>query len=287
MKPNKWDDIQAILQQPTPPNEIQWKCQSLNRNTGVATMVAYTDARLVRKILDEALGIFGWECTYTRDDKGVLFCALTITSPDGTKVTKEDCGVPSEFEKEKGEVSDAFKRACFTFGICADLYDLDIHYVDCEQKKDGNWKTPYKWQPEIKVDSADKHLKSMRDEMAHGEYHTMDQEVDQDPEDEPNEPVVVNGKNGAYADWKINGRRQPIGFTQENSDKAWKDIEPSLLIWIITKMDVDKYPKNAERQKMASKEIITRISLKQWDQPAGDMDLKGTEGLAMTIIQSS
>ena len=87
MKPNKWDDIQAILQQPTPLDEIKWKCQSINRNTGRATMVAYTDARLVRRILDEALGIFGWECTYTRDEKGVLFCALTITSPDGTTTT--------------------------------------------------------------------------------------------------------------------------------------------------------------------------------------------------------
>ena len=284
MKPNKWDDIQAILQQPTPLDEIKWKCQSINRNTGKATMVAYTDARLVRRILDEALGIFGWECTYTRDEKGVLFCALTITSPDGTKVTKEDCGVPSEFEKEKGEVSDAFKRACFTFGICADLYDLDIHYVDCEQRSDGNWKAPYNWSPTQDHKSKQK---AVRKEMVNGDYHEV---VDQDPPDpEQPEPVVVKEKNGngEYEDWKLNGRRQPIGFTQENRDKAWKDIEPSLLIWIITKMDTEKYPKNAERQLMGAKEIITRVTAKQWTQPAGDMDQSHTEELAMQIIQSS
>ena len=282
MKPNKWDDIQAILQQPTPLDEIKWKCQSINRNTGKATMVAYTDARLVRRILDEALGIFGWECTYTRDEKGVLFCALTITSPDGTKVTKEDCGVPSEFEKEKGEVSDAFKRACFTFGICADLYDLDIHFVDCEQRSDGNWKAPWDWSPT----QPKKPVKEIRKEMAEGDYREV---VDQDPPD----PVVVNEKNGAngdngeYQDWKLNGRRQPIGFTQENSDKAWKDIEPSLLIWILTKMDTEKYPNNAKRQLMGAKEIITRVTAKQWTQPAGDMDQDATEELAMRIIQAS
>ena len=283
MKPNKWDDIQAILQQPTPQDEIRWKCQSINRNTGRATMVAYTDASLVRRILDEALGIFGWECVYTRDSKGVLFCSLTITSPDGTKVTKQDCGVPSEFEKEKGEVSDAFKRACFAFGICADLYDLDIHYVDCEQRSDGNWKAPYDWSPQ----QPKRPVKEIRKEMAEGEYREV---VDPDPFDDVDTDeqngAPPNGDSGEYQDWKLNGRRQAIGFTQENSEKAWKDIEPSLLIWILTKMDTEKYPRNAERQTMGAKEIITRITAKQWVQPAGDMDQKATETLAMQIIQS-
>jgi len=280
MKPNKWDDIQAILQQPTPIDEIKWKCQSINRNTGKATMVAYTDARLVRRILDEALGIFGWECVYTRDSKGVLFCSLTITSPDGTKVTKQDCGVPSEFEKEKGEVSDAFKRACFAFGICADLYDLDIHFVDCEQRSDGNWKAPFDWSP---TQDRKTKQKAVRKEMETGDYREIP--FDEDEKDEQN-GAPPNGDNGDYQDWKLNGRRQPIGFTDENRDKAWKDIEPNLLMWILTKMDVEKYPKNAERQLMASKEIITRITANQWVQPAGDMDQDATETMAMLIIQS-
>jgi hypothetical protein len=288
MKPNKWDDIQAVLQQPTPPDEIKWKCQTLNLKTGQATMVAYTDARLVRKILDEAVGVFGWECTYTRDEKGVLFCALTITSPDGTKVTKEDCGVPSEFEKEKGEVSDAFKRACFVYGICADLYDLDIHYVDCDQKPNGDWWRPAKdWQPEIKVQSADKKLQKIRQEMRDADLHEVP--VDVDYSDQLEEPVdQPNGvpTDGAFTDWQLNGRRQPMGFTKDNKDKAWKDIEPSLLIWCITKIDLKLYPDNTEHQIKASKEILTRMTLRQWVQPVHDLDEDQIEGLCKTIIKS-
>lgn len=38
-------------------------------------------------------------------------------------VSKEDVGTESNTEKEKGQASDSFKRACFNWGIGRELYD--------------------------------------------------------------------------------------------------------------------------------------------------------------------
>ncbi|MBL4896315.1 MAG: hypothetical protein JKY75_05525 [Erythrobacter sp.] len=306
-----WDVIQGTLQQLTPENEIHWKCQSINQATGKATMVAYTDARLPRKILDEAVGIHGWEVTYNRDTQGVLFCSLTITFPDGTKVTKQDCGVPSDFEKDKGEVSDAFKRACFTWGICADLYDLDIHWVDCEKKADGSWKAPWNWTPpsakqkkkEALADAVktEADLKGIRHEMQHGEYHEvlnnnedeadMNDTVDDLQYSTDPEFAIGDQVSNGFQDWKLNGRRQEIGYTNDNKHTAWKDIGADLLIWTISKMSTKREDGSEikiakERQERASKEILTRMHEKSWSFVHDKLTLEQVQGLAMTIIQA-
>lgn len=107
--------------------------------------------------------------------------------------------------------------------------------------------------------------------------------VDVDYSDQLEEPVdQPNGvpTDGAFTDWKLNGRRQQLGFTEENKDVAWKDVKPSLLIWCITKM------KAGDRQVKASKEILTRMTLRQWVQPVHDLDEEQTEELCKTIIKS-
>ena len=59
-----------------------------------------------------------------------------------TWVGKQDVGVESYTEKEKGQASDAFKRACFNWGIGRELYtapkDIYIDLLDGEySEKDG------------------------------------------------------------------------------------------------------------------------------------------------------
>lgn len=106
-----------------------------------ATLLLYKDARCDMRILDEAVGAQGWECSYT-ETKGNLFCQVSINC-DGTWVHKQDVGVPSNMEGEKGEASDAFKRACFKWGIGRELYTAPFIYVGsdkCTIYKKGNGK---------------------------------------------------------------------------------------------------------------------------------------------------
>lgn len=97
------------------------------------SLLLYKDARCDMRLLDEAVGADNWECEYEQIG-GVLYCRVGIYSVarDDT-VWKQDCGVRSNMEGEKGEASDAFKRACFKWGIGRELYTAPFIWVpsDC------------------------------------------------------------------------------------------------------------------------------------------------------------
>lgn len=85
-------------------------------------LLLYKDARCDKRILDEMYTPMGWQDKY-EEIKGNLYCSVGVLNPEtGTWVWKQDCGVESNAEKEKGEASDAFKRACFNWGIGRELY---------------------------------------------------------------------------------------------------------------------------------------------------------------------
>lgn len=91
-------------------------------------LLLYKDARCDMRILDEAVGAEMWQCSYERIGS-TLFCRVGILSDGGEWVWKQDCGVPSNMEGEKGEASDAFKRACFKWGIGRELYTAPFVWV--------------------------------------------------------------------------------------------------------------------------------------------------------------
>ena len=68
--------------------------------------------------------------TNTSEIKNNLYCRITIRLGDEV-VSKMDVGVPSNFESEKGECSDAFKRCAVKFGIGRDLYHVGTLYAQC------------------------------------------------------------------------------------------------------------------------------------------------------------
>lgn len=92
-----------------------------DKKNGKMSLLLFQDARCAMRILDETLGQFGWACQY-KEEKGTLFAGIAIKANDGTWVWKWDAGAPSNFEKEKGEASDAFKRAAVRWGIARSLY---------------------------------------------------------------------------------------------------------------------------------------------------------------------
>lgn len=100
------------------------------------SLLLYKDARCDMTLLDETVGAENWDCSYKAID-GKLFCTVGIRcGADGTLndwVQKQDVGVPSNMESTKGEASDAFKRACFKWGIGRELYTAPFIWVPADK----------------------------------------------------------------------------------------------------------------------------------------------------------
>ena len=99
-------------------NDVEARVQSCDENGFV--LLLYKNARCDMNILDETVGAENWQREHY-ECKGNLFCRVGIDTTSGW-VWKADCGTESNTEKEKGESSDSFKRACFNWGIGRELY---------------------------------------------------------------------------------------------------------------------------------------------------------------------
>ena len=101
------------------------------------SMLLYKNARTDMAILDEMHGTMGWYCDY-KEVKGNLFCGIGVQDKSGYIVWKWDCGTESNTEKEKGEASDAFKRAGFRWGIGRELYTAPFIWLSVATVKVGD-----------------------------------------------------------------------------------------------------------------------------------------------------
>lgn len=108
------------------PSDIEVRVNQVSPN-GVSLLL-YKDARCDMRILDSAVGANNWQCEYRRLG-GDLYCRVGIRSEDGEFIWKEDVGVPSNMESTKGEASDAFKRACFKWGVGRELYTAPFIFI--------------------------------------------------------------------------------------------------------------------------------------------------------------
>lgn len=108
--------------------EIECRVGTINENG--FTLLLYKDARCDQNILDETVGEMNWQRDH-KELKGNIYCGVSIY--DGTEkgqwITKWDCGAESNTEKEKGEASDSFKRACVNWGIGRELYTSPFIYI--------------------------------------------------------------------------------------------------------------------------------------------------------------
>lgn len=113
-------------------DEIECRVATINEK-GVSLLL-FKDARVDQKILDETFTPFGWSRSH-QNIEGNLYCTVEIWDEDKQQwVGKQDVGTMSYSEKEKGQASDSFKRACFNWGIGRELYTA-----------------PFIWIPESKV----------------------------------------------------------------------------------------------------------------------------------------
>lgn len=114
-------------------DEIECRVQSVKANGLV--LLLYKNARCDMNILDETVGAECWQRDHY-ECKGNLFCrvGICVETKKGESVFpewvwKSDCGVESNTEKEKGEASDSFKRACFNWGIGRELYTSPFIWI--------------------------------------------------------------------------------------------------------------------------------------------------------------
>ncbi len=120
-------------------DEIECRASSVSEK-GVILLL-YKDARVDQRILDETFGLFGWKRSHQCMD-GNLYCTVEVYDKEnGCWVAKQDVGTVGNYEKEKSQASDSFKRACFNWGIGRELYSAPFIWVPAKdtqiQKKDG------------------------------------------------------------------------------------------------------------------------------------------------------
>ena len=108
-------------------DEIECRISMVNEKG--LSLLLYKDARVDQKILDETFGIFGWKRSHQCID-GNLYCTVEIRNEEtGEWIAKQDVGAMSYSEKEKGQASDSFKRACFNWGIGRELYTAPFIWI--------------------------------------------------------------------------------------------------------------------------------------------------------------
>lgn len=190
-----------------PIDRVEWRVDGKPTGEGSKArcrFVPYLDARDIAELLDQWVGPANWRDAYeaiTIDGKFGLLCHLSVRDPEtGEWVTKTDVGVPSNFEGQKGAVSDAFKRAgCLKWGVGRNVYELPTLWAPCRTYTQGG-----------KVQAAPndrslpdihRQLKAMGIEASGGRVADTEPESTSDPEPEPDESPVATVSAEQATDW--------------------------------------------------------------------------------------
>lgn len=149
-------------------------------------LLLYKDARCDKRILDEVFGPMLWQDRYEMIDD-VLYCSVGVYNTDLKEwIWKQDCGTESFSDKDKGQASDAFKRACFNWGIGRELYTKIFIFVNCETVKD-----------EAASQKAKKDVYRLKDKYA--TFRVSEVKTDNEKEKITKLVIVKDGKEGTLA----------------------------------------------------------------------------------------
>ncbi len=119
-------------------DEIECRISQVTEK-GVALLL-YKTARTDYALLDEKFGMYGWQNDYKLID-GKMYCGIGVRdNQTGEWCWKWNVGTESNTEAEKGQASDAMKRAGFCWGIGTELYSAPFIWIPYEllQRTNGN-----------------------------------------------------------------------------------------------------------------------------------------------------
>lgn len=136
-------------------SEIECRVSTVAKNG--CSLLLYKDARVDQRLLDETVGPYNWQRSHEVIN-GNLFCNVGIwveRNPDGFGewVWKQDVGKESYTEKEKGQASDAFKRACFNWGIGRELYTAPFIWINAKDADVVEERGKYTTRARFRVDA--------------------------------------------------------------------------------------------------------------------------------------
>lgn len=178
---------------------------------GGISLLLYKDARCDMARLDKTVGAMGWQRSHTRDNAN---CVVSIWDDEKRMwVSKEDVGVASRTEAEKGLASDSFKRACVNWGIGRELYTAPFIWINGDPEK-------LKWERfKVKAISYDENrcinALVIVDKYGNEVFHTgqIEQIEPDTPDEEPKKPTGEPPKpvkQDAPADVKKVSRIPPV-----------------------------------------------------------------------------
>lgn len=114
-------------------NDVECRIKKIT-NEG-AVLLLYKTARVDMRILDEVYGSMNWQRHHEVINNN-LFCTISVWDSEKSQwISKQDVGTESNAEAEKGQASDAFKRAGFAWGIGRELYDSPFIWISGKVSK--------------------------------------------------------------------------------------------------------------------------------------------------------
>lgn len=112
-------------------NEIDVRVARVGKTGNGVQLLLYKDARVDLDILDSTVGPENWQSKFY-EVKGIMFCSVGIKCGDEW-IWKDDAGSESNQDAEKGNASDARKRAGFAWGIGRELYTSPFIWVTADK----------------------------------------------------------------------------------------------------------------------------------------------------------
>lgn len=110
--------------------EIECRVGQQTKDKSKYSVLLYKTARTDMDILDEVFGVDNWQVDYSMIGQ-MLFCTISVWSDvRGCWIRKSSNGTESNMEAEKGQASDAYKRAGFMVGIGRELYSAPKIWLD-------------------------------------------------------------------------------------------------------------------------------------------------------------
>ena len=108
---------------PLTANEIECRVGNIAKNGNGFFLLLYKNARVDQTILDETFGAWNWQSKYYQV-KNTMVCSVGVYNEKRNEWIWKDNGGDDDYQAEqvKAELSDAFKRACFNWGIGRELY---------------------------------------------------------------------------------------------------------------------------------------------------------------------
>ncbi len=133
-------EIQAALAMPFAPEDLEWRLQRTFVSGGdtMGVAVPYVTNRAIQSRLDEVVGLNNWHNDYKpwhgTGKKDSQICGISIYFEGRGWITKWDGAEDTDIEPIKGGLSDSMKRAAVQWGIGRVLYNMDVVFVDVEQR---------------------------------------------------------------------------------------------------------------------------------------------------------